>query len=112
MTDVTKCTNCGLCRRSCPIYRVTLNESDSPRGKAILLKNNIISEHILKCTLCKSCEDKCPLKIDFEITKLRAKLAHTKETPANKKMIENIRAHGNPFGKKENGKMPDDLYCC
>ena len=34
------------------------------------------------------------------------------ETEGNKKMIENIKQYGNPFGKTEKGKVPKDLYCC
>jgi hypothetical protein len=34
------------------------------------------------------------------------------ETESNKKMIENVRAYGNPFGKVEEGKIPEKLYCC
>ncbi|MEA3431025.1 MAG: (Fe-S)-binding protein [Nanoarchaeota archaeon] len=113
MSDANKCTNCGLCRKNCPIFRVTLNEKDSPRGKSLLIKNDFFSEFILRCTNCESCLVHCPLKLDFEFKKLRNKLIQkNKITTQDKKMIENIRKYGNPFGKKEKGKIPEDLYCC
>ena len=29
-----------------------------------------------------------------------------------RKMIENVRKHGNPFGDPDSEGDPDDLYCC
>ena len=113
MTKNTKCTNCGLCRKNCPVFRVTFNESDSPRGKAIIIKNQLSSDHLLKCTLCGNCKKHCPVKIDLEFIKIRSHMiGKGKISENNKKMMENIRKHGNPFGKPEKGKVPKDLYCC
>ena len=113
MNEINKCTHCGLCRKACPVFRATLNESDSPRGKALLIKNEKISKVLLRCTACENCENTCPLKIKFDFKKLRAKLLQkTKESPENKKMIENIRKYGNPFGEPGDDTPPKDLYCC
>lgn len=109
MTDAHKCTNCGLCRKNCPVFRVTLNETNSPRGKALLIRNGILSDAILKCTRCGSCEVNCPLNVDFDFKGLRMKLS---KSAKNKEMVENIRKYGNPFGKRDKDKIPEDLYCC
>ncbi|MCW1296942.1 MAG: (Fe-S)-binding protein [Candidatus Parvarchaeota archaeon] len=112
---IEKCSRCGFCKVNCPIFRVMLSETLSPRGKMILLKKEIMDEVFYICALCKSCEENCPaeIKISEEIKKIREKLIkNKKETEANKKMIENIRKFGNPFGKIEEGKIPRELYCC
>jgi len=65
------------------------------------------------CTLCKACEKNCPLNLDLGLKEYRAELVQNRvETEATKKMIENVRQYGNPFGKVEKGKVPKDLYCC
>jgi len=108
-----KCVECGLCKANCPVFKSELTETNSPRGKAILIKNNVLDKVFYKCTLCKACKIECPLDIDLELGPIREKLVHNKiETEANKKMIENVRKYGNPFGKIEKNKIPKELYCC
>lgn len=112
--QVDACSLCGFCKYNCPIFRATQRETLSPRGRAILLNKNILDRNnIFKCTLCEACEKACPAKIDFRFVELRTKLIEEgKETEANKRMIENVRKYGNPFGKIKKGKIPDKLYCC
>jgi len=108
-----KCTECGLCKNTCPVYKAMLRETESPRGKAMLIKEGIKNEVFYACTLCKACETNCPLNLDLGLKEYRAELVKNGiETEAGKKMIENVKAHGNPFGKAEKGKIPKDLYCC
>jgi Fe-S oxidoreductase len=114
-SNKTKCTLCGLCKTSCPAYKVLLNESISPRGKAILLKRDFPSKHFYLCTMCKACENACILSdIDLveKIRRYRAELVDLGiSTDANKRMIANIRQFGNPFGVVEKGKKVE-LFCC
>jgi len=111
----TKCTLCGLCRLSCPVYKLVLNESTSPRGKAVLLKSNFPSMRFYLCTMCKACEESCILSdIDLieKIRSFRAELVQLgMTTEANERMIENIRNHGNAIGPVEKGKKLE-LFCC
>jgi Fe-S oxidoreductase len=110
-----KCFHCGLCKANCPVYNTLLNETVGPRGKAILLKKGILDKVFYSCSLCKSCESECPAKVELadEIKNAREKLVDKgMETDSNKKMIQNIRKFGNPFGEIKEGKMPKELYCC
>jgi Fe-S oxidoreductase len=113
--DRTKCTLCGICKFSCPTYKIFYDESISPRGKATMLKKNHPSKYFYLCTLCKACEETCILKEIDVVEKIRefrkdlVDLGMT--TEANEKMIKNIREFGNPFGKAEPGKKIA-LYCC
>lgn len=110
-----KCFHCGLCKANCPVYKVLLRETVSPRGKSILMQNEMLSDVFYLCTLCKACDQKCPADVEVseEIRNSRKELVEKGiETKANKEMIENIRKYGNPFGKIEKGKIPDKMYCC
>jgi len=108
-----KCTECGLCKNSCPAYKALKRETISPRGKAMLIKEDVKDEVFYACTLCKACEANCPLNLDLGLKEWRVELVKNGvETEAGKTMIENVRQHGNPFGKVEKGKVPKDLYCC
>lgn len=110
---VEKCIKCGLCKSLCPVFRVLREESISPRGKSILLEKKVYDKIVYECSLCKACEEKCPLslKLCSAFLKARVALAESgKETKENKEMIKNIRHEGNPFGKLK-GKEKK-LYCC
>jgi|WetSurMetagenome_2_1015567.scaffolds.fasta_scaffold276489_2 fumarate reductase (CoM/CoB) subunit B len=110
---VEKCVKCGMCKSLCPVFRIIREETISPRGKAMILEKKIYDKIIFECTLCKACEEKCPLglKLCDAFKKARKVMADRgNETKENKEMIKNIREHGNPFGK-EAGKNKK-LYCC
>lgn len=115
MSEIKKCTLCGMCKTVCPVYLVLLKETVSPRGKAKLGREDFLTQLYFACNLCKACTQACPLdlKLCDDFLKIREKLNQSKqETEANKKMIENIRKFGNPFGKIEKGQKPTELYCC
>ena len=115
VSDKTKCTLCGLCKTSCPTYKILLDEAISPRGKAVLLKRDFPSKHFYLCTLCKACENSCILSDIDIIEKIRDYRSELVDlgitTEANKRMISNIRRFGNPFGIVEKGKKIE-LFCC
>jgi Fe-S oxidoreductase len=130
--ELSKCMKCGFCKEICPTYKILFIESYSPRGKILILreKENEKEERRKKgkkdkkekegisfyCTTCNGCKEKCPLNIDVsKIMVYFRKIENKKgrETPANKRMISNIRKYGNPFGKVEEiKKIPKELYCC
>lgn len=111
--SIKKCSECGMCRTICPIFRASLNEYKTPRAKAILAKANLKDTVFFDCTMCKGCETVCPLDIDFKYADIREELVKSGLAPeVNKEMIENIKKYGNPFGKIEKGQKPKKLYCC
>jgi Fe-S oxidoreductase len=107
------CTLCGLCKSNCPSYLATLNEKNSPRARALFQKKNQLDSSFYHCTLCGACTAGCAIGVDLELLKVRFKLVSEGiETESNKRMIENIRKYGNPFGKVKKGTIPKELYCC
>lgn len=100
-----KCTLCGICITSCPVFNVLKNEKVSPRGKAILIANDLLDKVIYACTLCGACRENCPIDLDLKLKEIREKMVNEGiETDANRKMIENLRKHGNPIGKIKEGE--------
>lgn len=68
------CIRCGYCYEHCPIYRNSQWESDSPRGKLIILHGLLhgelpasayAAEKIFSCFHCKRCESVCSADVPF-----------------------------------------------
>lgn len=111
---IEKCVKCGMCKSLCPVFRIVREETISPRGKVLILEKDIYDKIVYECSLCKACEEKCPLNLKLcdAFRKARKVLVESgKETKENKEMIKNIRKDGNPFGKVS-GKKIGKLYCC
>ena len=68
--DYLHCIRCGLCLSVCPLYRLTLNESDSPRARVALLRavreglleepSDSTAARFFNCLLCGACTFACP----------------------------------------------------
>ncbi|MCM8785615.1 MAG: LUD domain-containing protein [Candidatus Omnitrophica bacterium] len=121
--EMLYCINCGSCLYFCPVYRQIFDNYGlnyfGGIGVIKLFFSNGLKKTIEKglhyCTTCQGCKVNCPLDINVSelIKKLREVVIEKGlETENNKKMIENLRAYGNPFGKIEEGKIPKQLYCC
>jgi len=69
--DLNGCVHCGLCLSSCPTYLVTGSESESPRGRVVLLQalweGAALSAEALTfldtCLDCRACEAVCPAHV-------------------------------------------------
>jgi glycolate oxidase iron-sulfur subunit len=68
------CVHCGLCLEQCPTYRLTGDESNSPRGRlaiwrAINEDRLAVDEHTdfytAECVGCLACETVCPAGVPY-----------------------------------------------
>jgi Fe-S oxidoreductase len=84
--DLLRCVHCGLCLTSCPTYRETKLETESPRGRIYLMRamdegrlepSRAVAAHFDLCLNCRACETACPAGVHYGLLleKTRAKLA-------------------------------------
>ena len=68
------CVQCGLCLSSCPTYRVTGDETFSPRGRIALMRQvqlhdapltTEVTEAFDTCIQCLGCEPACPSVVPY-----------------------------------------------
>jgi len=81
---INDCIHCGLCLPTCPTYRETGLEAESPRGRIMMMdaalkgelkSQDSFNEHVSTCLGCYTCETVCPSGIEY-----RDLLSHCKST--------------------------------
>ncbi len=87
---IHKCSKCGLCQESCPVYLENGNECSTARGILVLLRGIIngevqfrkdINRYLDKCLRCGKCVEVCPSEIPFEDIIFAAKCRYLYCTP-------------------------------
>jgi glycolate oxidase iron-sulfur subunit len=73
-TDLSSCVACGVCLPHCPTYRLTGEESASPRGRITAMRSVAEGTSVVDdtfagfmdlCLVCRACEDVCPSHVPF-----------------------------------------------
>ncbi len=69
------CVHCGFCLQACPTYLATGDESDSPRGRIVLMRalergevppsDPGLQQHLDACLGCRGCEPVCPAGVGY-----------------------------------------------
>jgi len=122
--ELLYCINCGACLNFCPVYHHIFSRYGA---RYFLGAKGVLSSYFKEsnkdsynngaffCTTCQMCYENCPVKINLSnlIRKLRKSLVKEGIEPDSvSEMIKNVVKYGNPFGKIEEGKKPNKLYCC
>lgn len=72
--DLAACVQCGLCLPHCPTYRVTGDDTRSPRGRIGLMRaladgtaplDHEVIRSMETCVQCRGCETACPSAVPF-----------------------------------------------
>ena len=67
-SELNKCIRCGYCYELCPLFKSYSWESDTPRGKLLIIQGMITGkieptqetvDKIFQCFYCKNCSDNC-----------------------------------------------------
>ena len=70
--ELNVCIRCGYCYEHCHLFKLSNWESDTPRGKLLLLYGLLagelqpsacITEKVFECFYCKNCEKSCSAKV-------------------------------------------------
>jgi L-lactate dehydrogenase complex protein LldF len=87
------CIRCGACMNTCPVYRRSGGHSyqttvPGPIGSILAPARDSHAHHSLPfaCSLCGSCTDVCPVKIDLhhQLLTMRREIAHDGALPKSK----------------------------
>ena len=83
---VSTCVHCGFCLAACPTYEALGQETDSPRGRIVLMKEVLEGSlpvetampHLETCLGCLACEPACPSGVPYRdlISPFRSMKAH------------------------------------
>ncbi|MEX0989084.1 MAG: (Fe-S)-binding protein [Actinomycetota bacterium] len=94
--DLDACVACGLCLPHCPTYRLTGEESASPRGRITAMR--AVDEGLASpdatfagfmdlCLVCRACEDVCPSHVPFGRMMERARTQIEPDRPARSRLL-------------------------
>jgi glycolate oxidase iron-sulfur subunit len=93
------CVHCGFCLPACPTYLATGDESDSPRGRIVLMRalergeiaadDPALLQHLGACLGCRGCEPVCPAGVGYGqgLEAARECLEHTNGLGAGARLI-------------------------
>ncbi len=68
------CIHCGMCLPTCPTFRVTGSEAESPRGRLFLMRQFVegqldspkqLAAHLDPCLGCLACVTACPSGVEY-----------------------------------------------
>ncbi len=110
ISDLNTCIRCGYCFEQCPVFKVTGWETDTARGKVILIYSILngqleptqeIADKFFQCTFCRDCLERCSANVEVPeiINAARAEMIKAGfGHEAHEYMLESVRKTGNIFG--------------
>ena len=112
------CIRCGTCLYTCPTYRESVRETDSPRGRIFLARKLLegeveltsnLTEQMYRCLACGACNVACPVDNKPADIALKLRWLAQQAEPARWKDIVFHKTLTRP-GLMEVGTSPVRLY--
>ena len=116
--EALHCVRCGLCLATCPGYRESLDESDSPRARVALVravKEGLLEEptegfsnSFFRCLLCGACSFTCPsgVAVDRILELTRGEMADLSLLPpALAELNDRIAEYRNVSAEDNEGRL-------
>lgn len=97
--DLDSCVACGLCLPHCPTYRLTGEETMSPRGRIAAMRavadgtatpDERFAELMDQCLVCRACEDVCPSHVPFGRLMEAARVQVEPQRPATVRVVRRL----------------------
>lgn len=92
ITDLaTQCIRCGFCLESCPTFKLTGQETESPRGRIYLIRGAEeglldwkadVKPHTDLCLGCRACETACPSGVQYGQLLEQARVKMEEQAPS------------------------------
>ncbi|HET8633200.1 MAG TPA: heterodisulfide reductase-related iron-sulfur binding cluster, partial [Gemmatimonadales bacterium] len=105
LEPLSTCVHCGFCLPACPTYLATGDESDSPRGRILLMRalargelppdDAGLNDHLDACLGCRGCEPVCPSGVHYGagLEAARDRLTRAHGLPLKARLILRVFRH-------------------
>ncbi len=112
------CIRCGVCLYTCPTYRESVRETDSPRGRIFLARKLLegeveltpnLVEQMYRCLACGACDQACAVGNKPAEIALKLRWLQQQKEPAKWKDLVFHKLLAKP-GLMEAGTLPLRLY--
>lgn len=95
------CVHCGFCLESCPTYVLWAQEADSPRGRIVLVDEQLHASqplsaeavtHFDSCLGCMACVTACPSGVRYDrlIERVRPQIERNFERPRSERALRRL----------------------
>ena len=94
--ELDSCVSCGLCLPHCPTFRLTGDETASPRGRLAAMSavaadasavDHVFAEIMGLCLQCRACEVVCPSLVPFGRAMEGARAEITAQLPSRGRRV-------------------------
>ena len=104
ISGLEPCVHCGFCLQACPTYIATGDESDSQRGRIVLMRSlargnlstaePMLAFHLDRCLGCLACEPACPSDVRYgtALEATRALIAQSRPVPLVARVVNTVMA--------------------